>query len=139
MAKTGVIYNKLTGGIVQITTCSRDSDLVLNYKPETEAIIEIKPDHKIKSEKKNWHIDNGKLKRHTKAFITKREKEEKEKEAQGKEPEFLKSQDEIKDEVILDIINEVRGKQDLPPLTEAQFKEVIDVKKEQYRNPKKII
>ncbi len=61
MAKTAVIYRLADDALLGIVSLARDSDLPLNYDPDTAGCIEIPADHPIRAAQARWRVAGGAL------------------------------------------------------------------------------
>lgn len=70
MPKSGVRYRTVDQAILGIVLVSRDADLMLNFDPATEGMIEVPGNHGILSAQLQWRIIDGVLEQKSIVTIT---------------------------------------------------------------------
>ena len=136
MAASGLHYNKSTGEIAGSTNVSRDSDLVLNKKEGLE-LFKVSNSHRAIGRLHEYEILEGKIKRKSQVRIDKHESDKQEAMEQGRMPEFLKSDDELINEIMIEKINTLNAQAGITNISIEELKADLVERRELHRNPDK--
>jgi hypothetical protein len=134
VAKSGLHYDKVTGEIIGTVTVSQDSDLILN-KIEGLELLEVDTFHEAIGQVHKFEVKQGKVKEKTQARIDKEEADKQVIENRKRIPVYLKSEEEMLQEIMLNKINELRERAGLADITPTDIVAEIEILKETYRNP----
>ena len=130
----GIEYDKNTGEVLTRLAMSAEEDFLASTKDGDW--IEIDEKHPLaRGERQDLYtVDNGKLKKKTKAIIARETKESEIAEEQRRMPEFLKDDTEILNEILVEHINELNTSAGIPKINMDTIKKKLNQSREQYRN-----
>ena len=99
-------------------------------------MFEVSNTHRALGKLHEFEILQGKIKRKSQERIDKQESDKQEIEIQKRMPAYLKSDEEVKDEIILEYINQLKGQGS--NITTNDLKVEVEKRKQGiYRNPDK--
>lgn len=136
MTRSAVHYNKTTGEIIGTITVSRDNDLILNKKEGLE-MFEVANAHSAMGRLHEYEILQGKIKRKPQTRIDKEESDKQEAREQHRMPAYLKSDDELINEILIEHINKLNAQSGLSSINIEELKADLETRRELHRNPDK--
>lgn len=137
---TALTFYKATNEIHSVIKVSREEDLALNKPTDPElGMVEIPSDHEVLKESDNWKCDkDGNLERKPQDEIDIRENAKKEYEANLRVPDYLRKDEDIKTDILLETINELRKKAGLDgKITTEDILAELETRREKYKNQDK--
>ncbi len=136
MSKTAFNYDAVSGEIINRVQVSRDSDLVLNQINGLE-MLEVASAHTAIGREHEYEIKQGEIKRKAQSVIDKEVSDKQEAINQHRMPEFLKTDEELFDQILIEHINKLNTQAGIESIDIEELKADLESRRELHRNPDK--